>query len=105
MKTYIGHKTKFGNKVLVYQKKKYKVLNPHRDIHWHSHELTWGYMGSGPSQLSLALCVNALGKEIGSDPMVYRQLMEDLISKINADKWYLKEIEIRKWYHQKCQQK
>jgi len=43
------------------------MLDPQHGIRNHSPDgFQWGYSGSGPAQLALALCVNAVGKERGA---------------------------------------
>lgn len=39
-------------------------LDPRHDVHNHSPDgFQWGYGGSGPAQLALAICCNAVGVE------------------------------------------
>ena len=52
----------------------------------------WGYDGSGPAQLALAMCVAVLGKEIGSQPRVYQEFKRRVVNKLDHDGWeYLAE--------------
>jgi len=60
----------------------------------------WGFLGSGPSQLALALCEKFLGREEGE--RMYRSFVHQAVSslpegnfrvKINFKKWYINEAE------------
>ncbi len=42
----------------------------------------WGYLGSGPSQLALAVCVEHFGKAKGGVVLVYRKFMEEVIANL-----------------------
>jgi hypothetical protein len=61
MKQYEGTRHPYGCVVEVVAGESRKLLNPRFDLRRHSPDgFEWGYGGSGPSQLALALCADAL---------------------------------------------
>lgn len=59
------------------------------DIVNHSPDgFSWGYSGSGPAQLSLAIMVSEYGKDIDKHPVSYRELKEFLVSKMPSDEGF-----------------
>ena len=57
---------------------------------------SWGYGGSGPAQLALAICADVFGDEIGSDPKVYHALAVSVVQRLPMDKEFtLDENEVR----------
>jgi hypothetical protein len=66
MKTYTGERTSAGGQtVLVIDgPSPRRMLDPRRDLRNHSLDgFEWGYGGSGPAQLALALLADALGSD------------------------------------------
>jgi hypothetical protein len=64
------------------------------DIRAHSPTgFEWGYGGSGPAQLALALCVDACGRSV-ADPRVYQRVKWDVICKLPHAGWTLTQAEI-----------
>lgn len=62
MKTYIGERAGGEADVTVHDDGAVRRLDPRYDLVNHSPDgFEWGYGGSGPAQLSLALCADALG--------------------------------------------
>lgn len=57
----------------------------------------WGYGGSGPAQLALALCCDALGIPAGSRPGVYQRFKREFVAGW-GDTWEVTEEEINDWY-------
>ncbi len=58
------------------------------DIRNHSPSgFEWGYAGSGPAQLALALCVELVGAEAGQ--RVYQHVKDELIAGLQDDTWSL----------------
>jgi hypothetical protein len=53
----------------------------------------WGYSGSGPSDLAIAICVAVLGDEPG--PSVCLAVRDVLISPIGTDRWELTAKRVR----------
>jgi len=52
----------------------------------------WGYGGSGPSQLALAMCVELLGPT--SAVKVYQHVKDRLVAPLQKDTWTLRGLEI-----------
>jgi hypothetical protein len=52
----------------------------------------WGYGGSGPAQLALAICADVLGDVRGKE--VYHFVRERLISQMNTASWVITENQI-----------
>ena len=71
-----------------------KLLDPQNRLRNHSPDgFQWGYGGSGPAQLALAICVNAIGEEIGQQ--VYQDFKWKIIAKLPQGKdWLLTENEV-----------
>lgn len=66
-----------------------KPLDPRNDLINHSPDgFEWGYSGSGPSQLALAICCEHLGDD-NRAMEVYQQFREIMISHIHDDTWEL----------------
>lgn len=54
----------------------------------------WGYSGSGPAQLSLALCVDAIGVE-GASPRLYQAYKRQVVAKLPEVLWVLTDEQVR----------
>lgn len=65
------------------------------DVRNHSPSgFSWGYAGSGPSQLALALCLDCVGRRRA--PYVYQEFKFRVIAKLPGDKgWTLTEAQVR----------
>lgn len=73
-------------------------LDPRADIRNHSPDgFSWGYGGSGPAQLALALCCDALGEEEGSRPRTYQAFKRKFVAKWGRT-WEITSSEIIDWY-------
>lgn len=69
-------------------------LPPRNDLYNHSPDgFEWGYSGSGPAQLALALCADVVGDERAL--RVYQRVKDALIAPIQEDDWSLSEETIR----------
>jgi Family of unknown function (DUF6166) len=95
MKTYTGQRTELGAVVLVRQEQvRTKVLRLRTDLRNHSPTgFEWGYGGSGPAQLALALCADATGDDARA-LKVYQRFKWRCISGIKGDKWQMSQDEI-----------
>ena len=64
----------------------FETLPPRFDLRNHSPDgFEWGYNGSGPSQLALAILANEYGDQIATE--YYRDFREEFVSRIVTDKW------------------
>lgn len=76
------------------------------DLRNHSESFEWGYAGSGPAQLALAILADHLGvPEAEEDKWVpfqnYQQFKFDVISKLPKDGWKITSDEIERWLKEK----
>lgn len=70
-------------------------LDPRFDLRNHSPSgFSWGYSGSGPAQLSLALLADALGDDEKSQAY-YQDFKMKVVSRLPEDGWELSQEEIR----------
>lgn len=73
-----------------------KPLNPRLDLRNHSPTgFAWGYGGSGPAQLALAILADLLGDGIALT--CYQLFKFDVIANLDRE-WHLTETEIRQWH-------
>lgn len=71
------------------------ALDPRNDVRNHSPDgFEWGYPGSGPSQLALALCIDALDGDTEKAQRVYHAVKMRLIAPIKADEWALSQDQV-----------
>ncbi len=96
MKVYEGTRTPSGAQVVVIEPGRPKRdLPPRRDLRNHSPDgFEWGYSGSGPAQLALALCADVLGDD--ERAVRFYQLVKSLlVAPIKGEHWTLTEEAIR----------
>jgi hypothetical protein len=95
MKTYHGMRTEAGCTVVVEQDGEFTTLPLRLDLRSHSPTgLEWGYAGSGPAQLALALAADVLGDDERAQE-VYQQLKFKLVGGLPHEGWVLTEARIR----------
>lgn len=81
-----------------------RELLPARSQRFHNHSpdgFAWGYGGSGPAQLALALCLRIFEyKRAPNDwvslPFDYQQFKWDIIAKLNIDDDFMIELDLEK---------
>jgi hypothetical protein len=89
MKIYAG--TREGERITVTVDG--QPLDPRVDLRdFHAAGFEWGYQGSGPSQLALAILAEHAGPQsaLGS----YRNFVQSVIAEIETDTWQLTSAEI-----------
>ncbi len=70
------------------------VLDPQLDVRRHSpNGLEWGYMGSGPAQLSLAILVDYLG-DVAQAEDLYQDFKNSVVVDLPREEWTLSNEEI-----------
>lgn len=88
-----------GQQVEVHEEEPGSVrpLEPRLDLWNHSPDgFEWGYGGSGPAQLALALLADAL-EDDRLAVRLHQAFKRDRIATIDADTWTLGAAEIRAW--------
>lgn len=94
MKTYSGVRTENGCAVTVMDAGGCRGLDPRFDLWNHSPSgFEWGYGGSGPAQLALALAADVLGDDEAARG-VYQRLKFRVVGRLPHDGWTLTEAEL-----------
>ena len=97
MKHYVGGRTPLGCEVDVIDKEAPGggyPLNLRLDLRNHSPSgPEWGYGGSGPAQLALALLADALGDDERAQRM-YQDFKFRVVGRLPHDKWELSQEDI-----------
>lgn len=71
-----------------------RQLDMRLDLRSHSPTgFEWGYGGSGPSQLALALCAAVVGDRRAQ--VIYQDFKRRVIEPIQASEWWMDEVTIR----------
>ncbi len=105
MATYTGHITESGEFGIVM--KDSRIMNPADSLKVENHSpdgFSWGYHGSGPTQLALAILLEEWGNWQSFPPrsMVHGhhiQFRDNVIAKMPRDEgWQLTSKEIEDWY-------
>ena len=98
MKKYIGERTPDGCQVLVLDHSKPDdsyLLPPRHDLRNHSPDgFEFGYAGSGPSQLALALLADALGNDEQAQRL-YQDFKFKVIARLDGDRFELTEEKVK----------
>lgn len=95
MKVYHGLRTEHGSAVVINDNGVCRSLDPRHDLRNHSPTgFEWGYSGSGPAQLALALAADVLGDDEQA-LAVYQRLKFKLVGGLPRDEWLLSEQRIR----------
>lgn len=92
MREYTGYRTPTGCTVMVHEEgREPRSLDLRIDLRSHSPTgPEWGYSGSGPAQLALALAADALGDDERAQD-VYQQLKFRVVAKLPKDGWNLSQ--------------
>jgi Family of unknown function (DUF6166) len=94
MKTYTGTRTENGCAVVVCEGGDCRGLDPRFDLRNHSPTgFEWGYGGSGPAQLALALAADVLGDDEAALD-VYQRLKFKVVGSLPKGGWALTEAEL-----------
>ena len=90
MRIFHGKRTEAGAAVTVESKSSTRALDARFDLRNHSPSgFEWGYGGSGPAQLALAICCAVVGDKRGQ--AVYQQFKDHIICTIQANEWWMDE--------------
>ncbi len=95
-KSYVGRRNKAGKcEVKIVQGETTRNLPLARNVRHHSQGFEWGYAGSGPAQLALAILVDCLG-----DPqratILYQKFKFKVIGGLPNQGWELPESIVKK---------
>ncbi len=96
--SYCGRRTEAGTEVVCFRREngaeRVIPLDPRFDLWKHSPSgFEWGYSGSGPAQLALALLAHVLPHEEGA--VVLRHAFKDkIVAELNHGGWILTEDQI-----------
>lgn len=94
MKTYRGVRDDGGCTVLVQDGFRHAALNPRTDLFNHSPDgFEWGYAGSGPAQLALALLADALGDDERALSL-HQRFKAAFVAQIEDDTWSITDAAI-----------
>jgi hypothetical protein len=95
MITYKGFKTREIGSALVWKDNSTLSPGPSREVWNHSYEFEWGYEGSGPAQLALALLLDVAGSS-----KLAVQLHQDFKTEFVAswgEEWEITSDQIQGW--------
>ena len=70
-----------------------RPLRQRHDIRRHSDGFEWGYSGSGPAQLALALVADCCGRKYAI-PAIYQRVKAILVADLPHDGWSLAQEQI-----------
>jgi len=95
---YQGHRVHDGgpNVVARYDDTSAAPLDLRLDVCNHSPTgFEWGYGGSGPAQLALALCVDALDGDVTRAQRIYQHFKWSVVGLLDRETWRLSRDEVR----------
>jgi hypothetical protein len=97
VKKYVGERTPDGVSVIVIPESGGAYpLNPRYDLRNHSPDgFNYGYGGSGPAQLSLALLADALGDDEKAQRF-YQDVKFKVVARLEGDRFELRQEDIQK---------
>ena len=90
-----------GNRctVAIYQGGRMQALPARWDLRDHSPDgFNWGFGGSGPSQLALAMCADALDSDAQA-LAIYQQFKNAFVALQQADEWEISADDVRAMIH------
>jgi hypothetical protein len=97
MKLYRGVRKMSGVHVVVIADGEASALDPRLDLRCHSPDgLEWSYTGSGPSQLALAICADALGDDARA-VWLYMAFKFDHVAHFDKAGFEISEADVRAW--------
>lgn len=100
MRYFVGIRDRLGTQVLVREEDgRERVLDPGRSLAVENHSPTgfdWGYAGSGPAQLALALLLES-GLAQEEALCLHQAFKFAVVSKLRKSGWLLTTEKIRDW--------
>lgn len=58
---------------------------------------SWGYGGSGPTQLALAILVSEYGRNLDTHPVFYKQFKDDVIANLEGDSFTITSEDVKSY--------
>jgi len=97
VKKFVGFCPSFGpHVVLIVEGDSVALLDPRLDLWAHSPSgFCWGYMGSGPAQLALAMLAVVAGDEGAAK--YYQRFKADVVARLAKKEWTLSFEYVRDW--------
>lgn len=81
-----------------------KPLSPRNDLRNHSPDgFEWGYQGSGPAQLALAILARLKGPAFAQEH--YQRFKREVIAKLPKTAWELTAEDVEQWSKKALQEK
>lgn len=72
-------------------------LSPRFDVRNHSPDgFNWGYCGSGPAQLALAILLDATGQKELTERL-YQDFKREVIAGLDRDNWFITQEVVHEW--------
>lgn len=108
MTTYYGQRTDRG--ACVFRQRDGKAPRRFRAfvsqmVRYHSPDgFEWGYGGSGPAQLALALLIDVIGDPDEAEEL-YQRFKFDVVAALDRDHWRLTSAEILGWVHRELERR
>ncbi|MHC4175866.1 MAG: DUF6166 domain-containing protein [Planctomycetota bacterium] len=90
-KTYRGHRSSEGCVVRVND----QPLDPRHDLNHSRLGFEWGYAGSEPAQLALAILADCVGDERAGE--CHQAFQRQVISRLNRTCWELSDKQVDEW--------
>jgi hypothetical protein len=98
VKLYKGVRRTYGATVCVITDAGRMPLAPCNNVINHSPDgFEWGYLGSGPAQLALALCMDALDGDRARAIKVYQPFKEEHIAPIDGNEFSFTADQVRRY--------
>lgn len=99
--TFNGRRLAAGAEVTITVDGKTESLPPRLDLRNHSpNGFEWGYSGSGPAQLALAMCAALVGDRVAE--RVYQGVKERRVSGIHCDEWTMSGSHVLRAIEAEC---
>ena len=73
-----------------------RPLDPRTDLANHSSTgFEWGYHGSGPAQLALAILADCIGEASAMENKLYQLFKAAVVASLPKDEWFMTEDQVR----------
>jgi hypothetical protein len=86
---YFGERIALGG-VQVFRDGEPLRIEPSQAVRLHSESFEWGYSGSGPAQLALAICLDVFSKEVAVS--IYQDFKFAVVAGFDRETWSIDAI-------------